>query len=724
MGSHDEHAQQLAAELAGVDEAVAYRLFTLSPRSLTGDDCLAVSLFAADLAQRFLWHKEPFSLALVDGPAPAPGARTQGAPTPAHLAGSTRFGDSLDDEWFVAYLLFAITQRFPDLVATVTDTDGDFLLIEAAECLPDWLDPTTSANRVFVHRGQLHIIPPSATPAPPHSPKSLDPPPLALETALRLIADPSVPTLASQPIQDAIRAKTSAYPAAIAANKHHARIIVPIRVAHLLVNRPQLVAQAVEAFVTRDPISMRPCQTMRAFPPSTNVTMRAELTRMMYAQMESQPFHAPPPFRMPPRSSADFHASELGMKLACGFEMLYQSKHLRQTSRTMSGEQTFDAYDFEADPEWRRLKARLTERGFFMEQVAGSQLYQMLERTAKQHHFDSKFKATASTAANAFDEMDHILKNVALVSVEDLPTGPDDSDAWMHLDPAHMDADLARRMSQMNPDAGGSSRQFRASDDDDDDDGGGGGGDESDLDPEEAKELEQLQSVFFGFQSFVNRESGLDGVEFDGTAGDGDDQDSDEEQGPEQDAGIRLDPDVFRRYMMQALQSPASANEPGSGAAQQEPRRESRPVPSRRPAWAAGAADSDDDENEEDADAAEQEDSKMRAYMDAMDRQLFATKLGGDFTRHGDEASTKNDVGSDRDEGHGEGGDDEEDDDEEDEEDDYKPVDLDVNLVKNMLESYSAQQGLSGPVSNIMMSMGMRLPRPDAGTKDRPTGTR
>lgn len=38
------------------------------------------------------------------------------------------------------------------------------------------------------------------------------------------------------------------------------------------------------------------------------------------------------------------------------------------------------------------------------------------------------------------------------------------------------------------------------------------------------------------------------------------------------------------------------------------------------------------------------------------------------------------------------------------------PVDVDFNLVKNILESFSTQQGLAGPASNILNSMGVWLP--------------
>ena len=38
------------------------------------------------------------------------------------------------------------------------------------------------------------------------------------------------------------------------------------------------------------------------------------------------------------------------------------------------------------------------------------------------------------------------------------------------------------------------------------------------------------------------------------------------------------------------------------------------------------------------------------------------------------------------------------------------PVDVDFNLVRNILQSFSTQQGLAGPASNILNSMGVWLP--------------
>ena len=39
------------------------------------------------------------------------------------------------------------------------------------------------------------------------------------------------------------------------------------------------------------------------------------------------------------------------------------------------------------------------------------------------------------------------------------------------------------------------------------------------------------------------------------------------------------------------------------------------------------------------------------------------------------------------------------------------PVDVDFNLVKNLLESYTSQEGGAGPASNLLHSLGINLPQ-------------
>lgn len=67
---------------------------------------------------------------------------------PPCLHGLTFFGENIQDEWFIVEILFHLTRIHPGLVARVFDSDGEFLLIEAADYLPEWANPDTCSKRV------------------------------------------------------------------------------------------------------------------------------------------------------------------------------------------------------------------------------------------------------------------------------------------------------------------------------------------------------------------------------------------------------------------------------------------------------------------------------------------------------------------------------------------------------------------------------------------------
>ncbi|KAG8274075.1 hypothetical protein J6590_008205 [Homalodisca vitripennis] len=69
---------------------------------------------------------------------------------PPHLYGVSHYGDNIEDEWFIVFLLLEATRAIPDLVVRVVDSDGEFLLIEAANHLPSWATPEACDRRVSV----------------------------------------------------------------------------------------------------------------------------------------------------------------------------------------------------------------------------------------------------------------------------------------------------------------------------------------------------------------------------------------------------------------------------------------------------------------------------------------------------------------------------------------------------------------------------------------------
>lgn len=71
---------------------------------------------------------------------------------PAHLYGISYFGDNIQDEWFIVSLLVHLSREVDGLIVRTCDSDGEFLLIEAADHLPQWANPETCEQRVSINR--------------------------------------------------------------------------------------------------------------------------------------------------------------------------------------------------------------------------------------------------------------------------------------------------------------------------------------------------------------------------------------------------------------------------------------------------------------------------------------------------------------------------------------------------------------------------------------------
>lgn len=51
----------------------------------------------------------------------------------------------------MVWLLRELTKAFSDLWIKVGDNDGEFLLVEAADSLPAWLESEVADNRVWMY---------------------------------------------------------------------------------------------------------------------------------------------------------------------------------------------------------------------------------------------------------------------------------------------------------------------------------------------------------------------------------------------------------------------------------------------------------------------------------------------------------------------------------------------------------------------------------------------
>ena len=328
------------------------------------------------------------------------------------LFGKTKFGDAIEDEWFIVYLLLQISSNNQEMVISLFDDDGDFLLIEAADCLPPEMQPETMENRVFLCAGKLHLLPPRYKG-------------LAIGKALEVVLDSSIDTMAAPEIQQAALRRALMYPELALTLQHKAKVILPHLAAHILHKLPAIIAPAVDAFYCRDERATKVCMEMQNFSSQTMVPMTCTMTRLQYALLKSSEFIPSPKFKIPPTFNTSYVATDLGIKIASGLEILYCNYCDEQGNKRNS-----KAYAV--------FKKRLSEMGYFQGEVEGSTLYQKLEKEA----LDS-FTSQAQEHENTYlipqflGLAKHGEEN--LVPPSRMCQKQSDSDDWLFLSPDDVD---------------------------------------------------------------------------------------------------------------------------------------------------------------------------------------------------------------------------------------------------------------------------------------------
>ncbi|CZR57434.1 related to sgt1 protein [Phialocephala subalpina] len=312
------------------DDCVEYSLFIIDSKLKTQKELLArleavckESLkLSESLLKEYIWQRDVFKIELESG---------KGL---MYLHGLTNYGDSVEDEWLVVYILRELSNRFPGLWIKIVDTDGEFLLIEAANALPRWLNPEIADNRVWLHHNQLRIIPLTAAAASSTTDKTAPiSRSLTLEEALKIITSTPDILINSPFIEEEAFYRLRNYPDQIKTSMHHAMITIPRKLASILHDRPMSIAPATEAFYLRDPIALKPLQTNSSeliFPPNDLVTVSTRFTKVLFAQLKSQHFEAPAAWkdiltRMAKETSETgkrYVRLGIGMKVTSGFEML------------------------------------------------------------------------------------------------------------------------------------------------------------------------------------------------------------------------------------------------------------------------------------------------------------------------------------------------------------------------------------------------------------------
>ncbi|XP_006280144.2 protein ecdysoneless homolog [Capsella rubella] len=624
------------------DDTVFFSIFPDSSLSGAGSETsaalqslhLEIIDFVSPFTSPYIWQHEPFSLSI----ALSSSCACTDTAMP-HLHGKLKYGDNLEDEWFAVFLLFRISAAFPSNSIRVWDTDGEFLLIEAAFHLPRWLNPETSLNRVFIRGGDLHIVPRSRLPDP------------SLVASLRFLIERGNESRATDSVQSALKNRISDYPERAWRNMHRVRVRVPISVAQVLRHEPLLISLAVEGFYDRDVDSMKHAAKMEKFlckgRDEELVLVLVKMSRAMYGQLVQQKFQAPNCYPMPSVSDRDAYTeAELGMKIACGLEMMYQQ-------RKKGGE---DGKGIS----WSNYKENLEKNGYFEGLLYGSKEYKRLMENAEEYYQkSSSFSRARDIMSAPVRRIDEIL---ALPFTEDdfkgLEVPVSDSDSWLYDGEDELNSVLQERQKEMEFYNSKKERKKKAKEKQE-------AGSSSDANMNNF----DLGDISKSMQQFIQNVSSYKGAEV-----------------PESRdfKEVNLDVDRFMKDIESALGSQAHDEHAGDESDGSE----------------GSSMDMDFDDFEDDSEGEESnEDAKesfKESYYGVMNEELKNSTLEKSFEHVNQHSSKQKEESSKT---------------SDEKDDEFTPIDADFNLVKNLLESYSSQQGLPGPASNLLGLMGLQLPK-------------
>jgi SGT1 protein len=607
------------------DDCIEYSIYIISDALDTVNDSETrlrlreVQKHAAVLQKQWLtdyiWQRQGFGLEIQkeDGEVCMPKRRAIENQLTTHvglsfLRGRTEYGDSIEDEWVVVWLLRELTKKFSDAWIKVTDNDGEFLLIEASGTLPSWLEPDVAENRVWINDGQLRIVRPKNW---SKSAKRTDEK-ISIQEARQILLKEPKRLMHSVSMEEEAFYRLRNYPAQIKTNVHNALVVVPRKIAFLLKQKPAYVSPAIEAFYLRDPIALKKLNSKDAertmtFPPTDLVTISARFPKVGYAQLKSQDFPAPPVFansKISDSGSSLSSQTDVGMKMTCGFEMLLSDSHHQDKSDV------------------REMKLLLDDLG-------------------------------------TGDE--------TLPSDDEIQTWPkqQDDEKWLDIDFGDLEYELGKGTDKKDSKK---KREF---------------GDKA--------AQENLRRIVKQFEDFLNDDkAGPDGAKL--SVEDSDD-DLDDANDSDEDEDGSFDEEEFSRLMQEMMGMPKEVMEEimrgkldGEGKAVHSEIVTKPPI-----------AKEMEDGGELSSGESEDDMETTMARMEAELRDHGALDLGSPPFEEGKGKRAIKISGEDEDSDSSENGGGEN--------------DTDVNLARNLLASFKAQAGVSGPGGNMMGLMGLNMPK-------------
>ncbi|KAF6776802.1 hypothetical protein AHF37_03797 [Paragonimus kellicotti] len=444
------------------------------------------------------WYNERFRLDL---------SATPGFKKPI-LSGSVNFGESIEDEWFIVWLLTQISVLDPSVIIQISDDDGEFLLIETAEGLPKWISPENAVNRVWIFRGQLGLI------------MFKKPAPLTLNDAINFLEncdfDSPSDFVHSDTVQKLLQRRIKGYPSAIQSLKHTAHMVLPYPAAAVLSLQSSqgLIGAIVSALATlnHDPVESRKLRKALQFnqglfrqsyqqiaqsnPEHTwpklrkysveHVLVACTFSRLHYAKLQSLPTPTGVKHLRGSTSASERLSTELGLKMCTGLDLLLLSLSSAESIGSNKSLTNFEILDENA---WDTFVARLTSVGYFrvsflassnmtdltvvagltdsnVGELPGSRLYTNLLDSAKLYFRDNCYQSSHTLSSDPVDCFNWVSRNPGIAlyqllnalesdlslvpSAEELHANepylpPADDDSWMLITPEELDSLLLSR---------------------------------------------------------------------------------------------------------------------------------------------------------------------------------------------------------------------------------------------------------------------------------------
>ena len=290
-----------------------------------------------------------------------------------HIKITLRYDEDIGDEWFVVFLLFNLTKIFHGLIARISDSDGEFLLIEAAEELPPWANPETCQDRVFIMNNAVHVIRNKLN----NSMNILD----SLTQRANIFKMP-------EKVQAVIQKRISVYPAEIENRRHKARAYLPVNAAHILSKEPDLIAAAIRTIYNSDSLEVNKiCQDMLHFSPEKRQMANVKMTKCLFAmatQMKyTEPFHKA--WGLHSINNQKYKAYLLGIKIAFGLELLI-ARALKERGRKEKETEVKNNQNLKFNRHtWTTFLDKLKAIGYFRGLLKGSKDYEKLYLNAEEY---------------------------------------------------------------------------------------------------------------------------------------------------------------------------------------------------------------------------------------------------------------------------------------------------------------------------------------------------